>query len=71
MFDKVLFYVSLPIKNRKQKVELNLNEKPYKDIRYYKKKRVPCACHLLSSIFIECDIKGFKREHAVSFIYSQ
>jgi hypothetical protein len=39
MFDKVLFYVSLPIKSRKQKVEINLNEKPYKDIRYYEKKR--------------------------------
>jgi len=41
MFDKVLFYVSLPIKSRKQKVEINLNEKPYKDIRYYENK--PCA----------------------------
>ena len=40
MFDKVLFYVSLPIKYRKQKLAINLNEKPYKDIRYYKKKEL-------------------------------
>lgn len=51
MFDKVLFYVSLPIKSRKQKVEINLNEKPYKDIRYYENK--PCTMRV-SPAFLNC-----------------
>lgn len=54
MFDKVLFYVSLPIKYRKQKLAINLNEKPYKDIRYYKKKELKKkkkVCHARVTCF--------------------